>query len=267
MAINIPVDFTGVEARGRIRVSEGDYLAKVVKLEQKPSAQKKTPGLHITFEGLSGELKGKRITDSHWLTKDSLWTLRNMLEAMGFQVPSGPMKINDKMLKGRKVGLTVIDGEEYKGRISSEIGDYIPAEVVGNITKEAELPGDVDEGDELDAFADDEPEDEPEETEADETEEETEEEDSDDFSFGDDAEEEGAEVEEDDSLSFTPKMVQEAKGPQLIEFVKEAQEAGWDLGLGAKPKVAEVREALLALFEDEEETDDELEGFSLDDVE
>lgn len=265
MPINIPLDFTGVEARGRIRVPEGDYLAKVVKLEQKPAAKKQTPGLHVTFELLTGEGKGKRITDSHWLTKSSLWTLRNMLEAMGFQVPSGPMQLKEKMLKGRKVGLTIVDGEEYKGRINSEIADYIPAEVVGNLTssKEAELPDDTDDGDELSAFEEDEP---------DETEDEDE-----GFGFEDDEEddepeEEEAEAEdeeEDEDLSFDEDDIKEAKGPQLIEYVKEAQEAGWDLGLGSKPKVAEVREALLALFEDEDEDedDDDLEGFSLEDVE
>lgn len=277
MPINIPVDFTGVEARASVKVPEGDYAAKVVKLEQKNSSQKKTPGLYVTFEGLSGALKGKRIQDRHWLTKDSLWTLRNMLEAMGFQVPAGQMNLKEQMLKGKKVGLTIIDGEEYKSKVRSEIGDYLPFDMVGQVaTGNEDVFGGEDEDDEEDdglgGLGTDEEEDEDEteieegdeetEVEEEEAEEEAEEED-DNFSFGEDDEEEEAEDEE-TPLSFSRTDVETAKGKELLPYVKEAQDAGWDLGLGKGAKVADVKAALLAVLPEEDE--EEMEDFSLEDV-
>ena len=270
MAINIPVDFTGVEARASVHVPEGDYLAKIVKLEQKPSSQKKTPGLYVTFEGQSGLLKGKRLQDRHWLTKDSLWTLRNMLEAIGYKVPAGQMNLKESMLKGKVVGVTIIDGEEYKGRVRSEIADYLPAEVVGQMTSgDDDILGDEGEEEEDDGLGalgtdEDEEEDETEligKVEDEETEDEPEEEDN--FSFGDEDEEEETE-EEETPLSFTRTDVETAKGKELMPFVKEAQDAGWDLDLGKGAKVSAVKEALFAVLPEEDE--EEMEEFSLDDV-
>lgn len=259
MAIKIPVDFTDVEQRASVRVAPGDYIGKVVKVEKKNSSEKGTPGLYVTFEGLSGEFKGKRLQDRHWLTKDSLWTLRNMLEAMGYKVKPSKMTITDAMILGKKVGLTLIDGEEYKGRVRSEVGDYIPVSAVGN-----KVSGDdVDEEDEED---EDDPlsefEDEPEEDEE-EGEDEEEEDDEDEDEEGDNEDED---EDEDEELSFTLEDISEAKAPELKAYLVEAMEAGWEFELGDKPKAAEVREVLKSLFEDEED-DEDMEGFELDDME
>lgn len=256
MAIKIPVDFKGVEARsGGVRVPEGDYLAKVVKVEKK-AAQSGNPMLVVTFEGLNGELQGKRIMDRHVLIQNSLWTLRNMLEAMGFKVKPAKMNLTDSMLMGKKVGLTIVDGEEYQGRIRSEVADYVPTSVVGNKTTADEAEDLLDNEEDEDELEDEE--------EVDEEEVEEFEEEEDDFDFDDEDEEDDKEEPE---LSFGLDEIFEAKGPQLKEYLKEAMEAGWEFELGDKPKVAEVREALQTLFEDEEDDEEEdLEGFDLDDL-
>lgn len=264
MPISIPVDFSGVEARTTVRVPEGDYTAKLVKI-QKTNAKTgdKNPMLVVDFEFTSGGkgVQGQRIRDRHILIKDSLWTLRNMLEAMGLKVPNGKMNIKEGQLVGRTVGLTVIDGDEYKGKIKSEVGDYIPADAVGNIVQE-------DSSDDEEEWDD---EDEPEETltevEDDETEEEEDdEEEADSFDFDDEEDEEEEDEPEEEEveveLSFSQEEVSNAKGVELKTYLKEAMEAGFEFELSDKPKVAEVRDALLALFDD----DDEMEGFDLDDV-
>ena len=270
MAIKIPVDFTGVEAKQSVRVAEGDYVAKVVKIDKKPAKSSGNPMLVVTFEGLTGELTGKRIRDNHVLVKDSLWTLRNMLEAMGFKVKPSKMNLTDSMLMGKKVGLTVVDGDEYNKRIRSEIADYIPVSAVDNKVSGSDVDESEDE-DPLEGFEEDEP-DEDEEEEFEEDEEEEDDEDS--FEIEDDEEEE-FEVEEEDEeeyeeeveLSFSAEEVSSGKGAELKEYLKEAMEAGWEFDLDDKPKVAEVREALMGLFEeDEEDEDDDMEGFDLDDM-
>lgn len=266
--MKVDLDFTNVKSSAKVRVPEGDYIVKVKKVEKGKSSKKGTPQLKITFLFLTGGtgVEGKQISDFHYLTEGALWTLRNMLEAMGFNVPQGKMKFDDKMVMGRKVGITVIDGEEYKGRISSEIADYVPADVVGNLTT---AESSEDEEDEDDGFLDADDEDEVDEDSEDEDESDDDE-DSDDegFSFDDDEDEEDEDEEEEVALSFDADDVTDAKAASLKAYVKEAQEAGFEFDLPSKPKAAQVREALLSIFADEaEDDDDEMEDFDLDDVE
>ena len=260
MPISIPVDFTGVETRSSVKVPEGDYTAKLVKMEKtNAKSGDKNPMLVVDFEFTSGGkgVVGQRIRDRHILIKDSLWTLRNMLEAMGLKVPNGKMNLKEGQVVGRSVGLTVVDGDEYKGRIRSEVADYIPVDAVGNIVQE-------DSSDDEEVWDD---EDEPEDTPVEEEEDDEEEEEADSFDFDNEEDEEEEDEPEDEEeeveLSFSQEDVSNAKGAELKTYLKEAMEAGFEFELSAQPKVAEVRDSLLALFP---EDDDEMEGFSLDDV-
>lgn len=280
--MKVDLDFTNVKSSDKIRVPEGDYLAKVSKVEKTKSKSSNNPMLVITFTLLSGGqgAEGKTIKDNHVLTETSLWTLRNMLEAMGYSVPASKMTFNDKMVIGKKVGLTLIDGEEYKGRISSEVADYIPPSVVGNRVTSDEVEADEDDesddgflADEEDsedegfAFDDEEDSDDGDETEDSEDDEESDEDDDEDegFSFDDDDEED--EEEEGVALSFDSDDVESAKAPELKTYFKEATDAGFEFDLPKKAKASDVRDALLSLFAEDDEDDDEMEDFDLDDVE
>lgn len=270
--MKVDLDFTNVKSSGKIRVPEGDYLVKVKNVTKK-KANTGNPMLVVDFMFLTGGegIEGKTITDNHVLTENALWTLRNMLEAIGYSVPTRKMKFDDKMVLGKKVGLTVIDGEEYKGRISSEIADYVSPKIIGNLTSTTEASEDDEEG----FLSDDEDSDDSddvEEVEEDESEDESDDDSDDgDFAFEDsDDESDDADEEEEVALSFDEEDVEEAKAAELKKFYAEATEAGFEFDLPAKPKAKEVREALLTLFveEDEEEDDEEFEeDFDLDDVE
>lgn len=266
--MKVDLDFTNVKSSKKIRIPEGDYLAKV-KSVKKVKASTGSPMLVMDFMILNGKgAEGKTIQDNHVLTENALWTLRNMLEAMGYEVPATKMKFDDKMVRGKKVGITVIDGDEYKGRISSEIADYIAPSVVGNkvTAEEADEDEDSDDGMEFEDSDDGD-----EEFEEDDTSDDSDDEDSDDdsddgdFTFEDDDEEE--DEEEEVALSFDEDDVNGAKAAELKTYIKEAQEAGFEFDLPAKPKAKDVREALLGLFAEDEEDDDEMEDFDLDDVE
>lgn len=264
--MKVDLDFTNVKSSKKIRIPEGDYLAKVKRVK-KVKASTGSPMLVMDFLILSGKgAEGKVIQDNHVLTENALWTLRNMLEAMGYEVPASKMKFDDKMVNGKKVGITVIDGEEYKGRISSEIADYIAPSVVGNkVTAEEADEDESDDG--MDVFApDDEDEEFEEEESSDDSDDEDESDDSDDddFTFEDDEEDED---EEEVALSFDDTDVTNAKAAELKTYINEAKEAGFEFDLPTKPKAKDVREALLGLFAEDEEDDDEMEDFDLDDVE
>lgn len=268
MGVTIPVDFTGVEQRGSTRVPEGDYVAKIRKVEKVNAKSSGNPMLVCRFELVSGpsDVQGKQLVDRHVLTKDSLWTLRNMLEAIGYKVPASQMKLDvDKMLIGKTLGVTVVDGDEYKGKIRSEIADYLPASAVGNVTSGEDADIEEDE-DDLGVFLSEDDEDEEVDETQDEEPEEDDEEDEEGFAFPDD---EGEEDEEDEEeLSFGPDDLGDATAKELQDYAKEAMAAGWELDLPKKPKKDDVLSALSAIFDEEDEDDeDEMEEFSLDDLE
>lgn len=288
MGVKIPVDFTGVEQKGSVRVKEGDYLAKIKKVEKTNAKSSGNPMLVMRFELVSGpkDAQGKVLIDRHILTKDSLWTLRNMLEAMGYSVPARQMKLDtDKMLVGRKVGISVRDGDEYRGKISSDVVDYLPPSAVDNKVDTDDSndfeSDDDDEDDALGVFAGDDDDEEDEDDFDLEEEDESDDDDEDDDSEweeGDaddeeeDDEDEGDENEDEITLSFDSDDVDEAKGPDLKKYLKEAKEAGFEFDLGQKAKVEDVRSALAEIFieddeDEDEEDDDEMEDFDLEDIE
>lgn len=273
--MKVDLDFTNVKSSGKIRVPEGDYIVKVKKVTKTKAKSSGNPMLVMDFQFLTGGdgVEGKTIQDNHTLTKNALWTLRNMLEAMGYNVPTGKMKFDDKMVVGKRVGITVIDGEEYKGRTSSEIADYISPKIVGNLTSPTEASeedeGFLDDSDDSDDDSDDgmDTSDDSDDDSEDESDDDSDDDSDDgDFSFEDDDEEDEEEAVE---LSFDEDDVEEAKAAELKKFYNEATEAGFEFDLPSKPKAKQVREALLSLFaEEDEEDDDEFEeDFDLDDVE
>lgn len=269
MGMKIPVDFSDVPERGSVRIPEGDYVTEITKVVKKNAKSSGNPMLVVSLKTLSGpeSARGKTLIDRHILVKDSLWTLRNLLEAIGYNVPNKPMKLDtDKQLMGRKVGISVIDGDEYKGRIRSEVADYMSPDVVGELTRAEDADITEEDEDELSVFMDDEDEDEDldvdeeEEDEEDEEDEETEDEEES-WEFSDEDEDETSDL----PFSSTDEVA-EAKGKQLKAWVEELIDAGYELDLPKKPKVADVRSALIDLFNDETEDEEEMEEFSLDEL-
>lgn len=263
MGIKIPVDFSKVPERGSVRVPEGDYVAKLVKAEKTNAKSSGNPMLVIRLELQSGpkDARGKALTDRHILVEDSLWTLRNMLEAMGYKVKPAAMKIDvDKMLIGKKVGITVVDGDEYNGRIRSEVGDYIPVSAVGKVVK----------ADDADLFDDDEDEEEFDLDDEEDVEDDEESEDSDDEESEDDESEDEEEFEiEDDEESEdeaewpSASEIQEMKADELKALASEIGVENLDLP--KKPKKADLIEALVE-YVGEDEDDEDMEEFDLDDI-
>jgi hypothetical protein len=129
----IRIDFTQEESGGggRVRVPEGDYKARVFAV--KPDTSKEgNPMLVWTFEGVSGKLKGKKLTDYTSLTPKALWKVRSILEALGVEAPSKSVfELPTKKVLNKELGITLED-DEYNGKISSKIQDYIDIDTLEN---------------------------------------------------------------------------------------------------------------------------------------
>src|SRR5450755_1873232 len=122
MAKGIVVDFSGVETGGgRTRVPEDDYRV-VVKAVKQTESKAGNQMLVWDFEISAGKFKGKTLRDRTVLTKEAMWKLKQVLEAMGMQVPNKKVALQLAKYIGKELGVTTVD-DEYEGRISSKVAD------------------------------------------------------------------------------------------------------------------------------------------------
>jgi len=134
----VEVNFEGVEAGAMfVRVPEGDYGLKITKADIKKGSESGKNYINLTFKltkGAKGGV-GKSLPHSCSLQKQSLWNLRNLLEACGKEVPSKAVKINlDKMIGWECAGTAVDD--EYEGKKKSVISAFFPLADLGNTSKD-----------------------------------------------------------------------------------------------------------------------------------
>lgn len=131
----VEADFEGVSSSGgrRIHVPEGDYLLRGRSLEYKQSTKKNDMWV-LTFTFENGPKTGREIGDNLVLVKQSMFRLKNLLEAMGYTVPDGKMKIDPNKiiaaLKKKPIGAQIADDDPYEGHTPSTIKRYIPASEV-----------------------------------------------------------------------------------------------------------------------------------------
>jgi hypothetical protein len=171
-------DVEGRKGRKQGHYKEGDYLVKIKAATYGKSGQKQTKQIIVQHIFTDGQYKGKPIYDRHNLLPQSLWTLRNLLEAVGMKIPKGRFNLDLKKLVGKELAITVSD-DEYQDKISSRVTDWFPvADFEADVMEDEEEELDEDEEEEGDE-EEDEDYDEDEEEEEDEDEEEEDEEDED----------------------------------------------------------------------------------------
>jgi hypothetical protein len=157
------VDFKGVEAGGGgggARVPEDDYRAKVIETKVTESKSSGNTMVVWRFEITRGKQKGKKLKpDYSTLTKESLWKLMGILEALGYDVPQKKLDIAPilKKVQGKECGVTVVD-DEYEGKMQSKIADYMDLETLesGGDDEDDDDDEDTDDTDDEDESDDDE---------------------------------------------------------------------------------------------------------------
>jgi hypothetical protein len=135
------MDFTNVKDGGNFRPKrrpEGDYLAKVVKVEDSTSNAGNEQWVFTIM------VKGdQRSTYPYYcgIDEKQAWKVRKMFIAAGIQVPKKMVLVDPNKLVGKEVGIVLVD-DEYEGRMKSVIDEFIP---VDDVTGE----GDDDDADEV----------------------------------------------------------------------------------------------------------------------
>lgn len=152
----VVADFGHEEAKGgggrNPRIREGDYVAKIIGADQK-EANSGNQMIVWKLKILEGKYKGKELTARTTLVPKALFMLRNLLEALGKEVPEKTIKVNYKQYIGEKVGITVEDGE-YNNKTTSEVNDFLDPDMVG--AEDDEDDEDLDDDDDDDDDEDDE---------------------------------------------------------------------------------------------------------------
>jgi hypothetical protein len=120
------VDFSGVKERGNFnpkQVSEGDYAAKIVKVEDGESSKDKEFQYIFT-------IKLEKFSQNSYpyyckLQENQLWKLRNIAVAAGLNVPKRRVKFDPNKVVGKSIGVTMED-DEYEGKMKSVVGAVFP---------------------------------------------------------------------------------------------------------------------------------------------
>jgi hypothetical protein len=135
------VDMTNVKDGGKFnkkRFPEGDYAAKITKVEDAVSKEKKEPMWLYTIEVRHDGQLGTYPFYCQ-MAENVLWKLRQLFGAAGIIIPKKRISIDPNKIVGRSIGVTLQD-TEYNGKINSEVQFAIPLSDV--------VSGDEDEEDE-----------------------------------------------------------------------------------------------------------------------
>lgn len=121
MVRRVKVDMTGVESYSRC--PEGEWLARLKKIEEVEIQGSGDDGLKAQFEVIKGEAKGCSVFETFSLTEKALWKLKSFLDAAGLK-SSGRLSLDLDKLEGKTCIIDVIH-DEYNGQKRAKISAYI----------------------------------------------------------------------------------------------------------------------------------------------
>lgn len=145
MAIKRRIDFTNVKESSGINpkhVEEGDYLAKIVKVEETMKDDIPMWNYHFQLE----DMKSAVYPYYCKLQENQLWKLRNVLVAAGKNVPKKAVNVDAESIVGQVVAISLED-DEYEGKLKSVISAVFPASEL----EETVTPEEADDDDDLPA--------------------------------------------------------------------------------------------------------------------
>lgn len=153
------LDMTNVKDGGgrfnKKRVPEGDYLARVVKVEDTEVKRGENKGRFQWLFTISLEKHPSAKYPYYCqLEENQLWKIRNLLIAAGINVPKKKLKLDPEKLVGKLIAVTMED-DEYEGKLNSSIGAIFPPSELEGGTDDEDDESDEDEDEDEE---DDEPE-------------------------------------------------------------------------------------------------------------
>ena len=121
MARKLKLNMDGVESY--TRCPEGEWLAKLTKIEMGEVQGSGDDCLKARFEVIKGSAKGNTVFETFALSEKALWKLKSFLEAIGVK-STGKFTLDLDKLEGKICIIDVIH-DEYNGTKRAKISAYI----------------------------------------------------------------------------------------------------------------------------------------------
>lgn len=121
---SMEVDFTGIESGGR-SISNGWAHGRVKKAEWTTAKESGNAMVKVQWETKRSKEKAT-VYDNLVNTENALWRFKQMLEAVGIEVPDGAMDVDVTELVDLECDL-LIENEDYEGKDQPRVVDYRPA--------------------------------------------------------------------------------------------------------------------------------------------
>lgn len=130
----VNLDMSGVESY--TRCPEGEWLARLTKIEEGTVQGSGDDCLKARFEVIKGSAKGSTVFETFSLTEKALWKLKSFLNAIGMKA-NGKISLDLDKLEGKICMIDVIH-DEYNGTKRAKISSYNPAEDEDNEDEDVE---------------------------------------------------------------------------------------------------------------------------------
>lgn len=121
MARKLKLNMEGVESY--TRCPEGEWLAKLTKIEMGEVQGSGDDCLKARFEVIKGSAKGNTVFETFALSEKALWKLKSFLEAIGVKA-TGKISLDLDKLEGKICIIDVIH-DEYNGTKRAKISAYV----------------------------------------------------------------------------------------------------------------------------------------------
>lgn len=119
------LDFSKVKDQSAFnpkRKTEGEYIGTITSFTDGKSKS----GNAMWVFGITLETDRRAVYPTYCLLDpDSLWKLRNVMEAVGFKVPKRRQNVDGNRLLGKRIGVFLED-DEYEGKPKSVVANFFP---------------------------------------------------------------------------------------------------------------------------------------------
>jgi hypothetical protein len=125
----ITVDFSNVsDEGGAVHISEGLYKLRLTQAKLGRGKESKQPKVTTVWTVVGPRKAGVKLFRDFSLQPQALFSLRNMLLALGYNVPKKPVTLDTDQWLKRECGAEIVDNEFVQNgrkRVNSQIDSFI----------------------------------------------------------------------------------------------------------------------------------------------
>lgn len=143
----IEVDLTNFREKVSSHVPEGKYRVAIEDAET-GTTRNGDPKITMYYRVTHGDYANTALfIDTLTLTEKAIFRLVGLMSALGMKTPRKKFRMDLSKFIGKKLVVEVGDGDEYRGRVKSEVREYLPLSVLTGDEDDEDDDEDEDEDD------------------------------------------------------------------------------------------------------------------------